>query len=183
MSEQEAVPQETPEQPVEAPAEQPVTQEPETAQEGAQAGSEEQDGGTEESGSTEDSSSTSEPEVVSDDNGQHVNMPDGSVVYTRAHPYPVSNSEWENYELTHSGDQLRYSLKPGDQGYSPLSDPSIPNSWLAKQVETQLASYGERVLLDQNARPSVTWDALQPGYEDALEAHAETGVGGGKIVE
>lgn len=122
-----------------------------------------------------------EPEVVNDADGQHVNLTDGTTVYTRSHPYPVTNSEWENYELTHSGDQARYSLKPGDLGYSPNSDPSIPNSWLAQQVTVQLASYAERVKLDPNARPSVTWEALQPGYQGALEDAIATGGGSGKV--
>lgn len=172
-----------------------VPETPETPQEGAQAGSEGMTSPTT-SEDTSDSSSASEtsvfestdssgtsaePEVVNDADGQHVNLADGTTVYTRPHPYPVSNHEWQAYELTHSGDQQRYSYKPGDKEYNPLSDPSIPNSWLAKQVETQLASYGERVKVDPNARPSVTWDALQPGYQGELADAIVTGGGDGKV--
>ena len=170
----EVQPEEVPAAPVETPESQPeAPAEPET------------DEGTEEAPETEEQPAEDAAglEVVNDGNGQHVNMPDGSTVYTRSHPYPVTNTEWENYELTHSGDQLRYSLKPGDEGYSALSDPSVPNSHLAQQVTVQLASFAERVKDDPEARPSVTWDALQPGWQGALEAHAETGVSSGKIVE
>lgn len=182
---------EVPQEPAAAPAENPAPEVPETPQEGAQAGSDGEEETTPDSssGSTttstensaETSTSSAEPEVVNDVNGQHVNMPDGTTVTTRTHPYPVTNSEWETYELTHSGDQLRYPYKPGDAGYNANSDPSVPNSWLAKQIEVQLASFGERVKTDPNARPSVTWDALQPGYQGDLAEAIQTGGGGGKV--
>lgn len=185
---------EAPAAPAPAPVETPAPEVPETPQEGAQAGSDGEEETTPVSSSDsttsapETSSGTSaeveapqEPEVVNDDNGQHVNMADGTTVYTRTHPYPVTNSEWEVYERTHSGDQARYALKPGDLGYNALSDPSVPNSWLAKQIEVQLSSFAERVKTDPNARPSVTWDALQPTYQGELSDAIATGGGSGKV--
>jgi hypothetical protein len=163
----EEAPAENPESQPEAVPADPETEEPEPEIEAAEEAPED----------------SAKPQILFDDAGQYVQMPDGSKVYTRPDNYPRSNTEWEKFEITHSGDQERYSLKPGDKGYNPLSDPSIPNSHLATQVAVQLSSFGERVQSDPNARPSVTWDALQPGWNGALEAHAETGVGGGKIVE
>lgn len=156
---------EVPQAPAEAPVESPAPEVPEAAPEEPETAEEE----------------AAEPKTVTDDNGQRVEMPDGSIVYTRSHGFPVSNSEWEVYERTHSGDQARYSLKPGDLGYNPLSDPSVPNSWLAKQIEVQMSSFAERVKTDPNARPSVTWDALQPTYQGELSDAILTGGGAGKV--
>lgn len=165
---------EAPQEPVEAPEEEPET---ETTEEGAQA----PEAPAEDEEEDPEAEAPTGPVVVNDDAGQHVVMPDGSVVHTRHDSYPRSNSEWEVYEVTHSGDQQRYSFKPGDKEYTPTSDPSVPDSWLAKQIETQLVSFPERVALDPAARPSPTWDALQPGYQGELAAAIETGGGGGKV--
>lgn len=121
------------------------------------------------------------PTVVNDDAGQHVVMPDGTEVTTRSHTYPVSNSEWENYELTHSGDQARYSFKPGDKEYSPYSDPSVPNSHLAQSVEREIQSFAERVLTDVEAKVSPMWHALQGIYQGELKQAIQTGGGSGKV--
>jgi hypothetical protein len=123
------------------------------------------------------------PEVVNDDNGQHVNMPDGSVVYTRHDSLPRSNAEQANFELTHSGDQLRYPYVPGDKEYSAYSDPAVPNSHLARMVETEIVSFGERVLSDPNAAVSTMWKALKGVFDGELKAAIQSGEGSGKIVE
>jgi hypothetical protein len=119
--------------------------------------------------------------VVNDADGQHVQMPDGSVVFTRSHPYPVSNHEWENYELTHSGDQERYSLRPGDRDYSPYSDPSVPNSHLAQMVEREIQGYGERVQSDPQTKVSAMWEGLQPVYRGQLANAIATGGGDSEV--
>lgn len=124
-----------------------------------------------------------QPEVVNDDSGQHVNMPDGSVVYTRHDSLPRSNAEQANFELTHSGDQLRYPYVPGDKEYSAYSDPAVPNSHLARMVETEIVSFGERVLSDPNAAVSTMWKALKGVFDGELKAAITTGEGSGKIVE
>lgn len=169
-----------------APESTPTTSEDaSTPQEGAQEDSSSNDS-TEKS--TEDSSEGSEekaaePEVVNDANGQHVNMPDGSVVTTRSHTFPVTNTEQAQYELTHSGDQLRYPYKPGDAAYNAYSDPVIPNSHLARQVETEIASFGERVLKDVEAKISPMWEGLKGIFDGELKQAIATGGGEGKIVE
>lgn len=121
------------------------------------------------------------PVVNNTADGQSVTMPDGSVVYTRSHPYPVSNSEWEDYERKHQGDQPRYPYVPGDREYSPYSDPTVPNSQLAQQIERELSSYAERVAQDPNTQVSYIWNALHGVYEGELDRAIATGGGSGKV--
>lgn len=123
----------------------------------------------------------SAPVVVNDDNGQHVVLADGTSVATRSHPYPISNTEWEKYELTHSGDQARYSLVPGDEHYSPYSDPSVPNSHLAQMVEREIQSFADRILHDAEAVVSPLWHGLQAVYQGELKQAIATGGGSGKV--
>lgn len=132
---------------------------------------------------TADEPSDVAPVVVNDGNGQHVDMPDGTTVTTRHHTYPVSNSEWEQYEKTHSGDQARYPYVPGDHEYSPYSDPHIPNTHMARLIESEIASYGERVLQDSEAAISPIWNAVKGIYEGLVEKLIETGGSSGKVVE
>lgn len=128
-----------------------------------------------------EAATASAPVVVNDDNGQHVVLADGSSVTTRSHAYPVSNTEWEKYELTHSGDQARYSLVPGDEHYSPYSDPSIPNSHLAQMVEREIQSFADRILHDAEAVVSPLWHGLQGVYQGELKQAIATGGGSGKV--
>lgn len=121
------------------------------------------------------------PQVVNDDNGQHVVMPDGSVITTRSHTYPVSNAEQEVYELTHSGDQERYKFVPGDKEYNAYSDPKLPNSQVAKWVEQEIISFAGRILDDPNARVSPIWDSFNQIYQGELAEAIETGGGSGKV--
>lgn len=121
------------------------------------------------------------PEVVNDGTGQHVDFPDGSTVYTRSHSFPVSNAEWEAYEVTHSGDQSRYPYTPGDKEYDPYSDPHVPNSHLARMVETQIVSYAERVKNDPDAVISPTWSSLRPDYDASLRNAIDGGMESGKV--
>lgn len=121
------------------------------------------------------------PTVVSDDSGVRVEFPDGRTVTTRQHPFPVSNSEWEKFELTHSGDQARYSYKPGDPEYSPYADPSVPNSQLAQQVEREIQGYAERVLVNPDTPVSSMWEGLQPVYQGQLEQAIATGGGDSEV--
>jgi hypothetical protein len=171
-------------EPVQEPAQQPVQapQDGGAPQEEAQAPS---DSGTDEPGSSEQTSAEEDepaaPEVVSDDSGQHVNMPDGTVVTTRSHTYPVSNAEQDVYEQTHSGDQLRYPYKPGDREYSPYSDPSVPDSRLSQMIEREIVSFADRVATDGKALISPIWSGLQPTYKAEIEAAVETGGGEGKV--
>jgi hypothetical protein len=120
---------------------------------------------------------------VNDDSGQHVVLPDGTKVYTRHDAFPRSNAEQATFELTHSGDQLRYPYKPGDKEYNAYSDPAVPNSHLARMVETEIVSYAERVLDDPNAAVSTMWNALKGVFDGQLAHAIETGEGSGKIVE
>jgi hypothetical protein len=124
-----------------------------------------------------------DPQVVNDDSGQHVVLPDGTKVYTRHDAFPRSNAEQATFELTHSGDQLRYPYKPGDKEYNAYSDPAVPNSHLARMVETEIVSYAERVLDDPNAAVSTMWNALKGVFDGQLAHAIETGEGSGKIVE
>lgn len=123
------------------------------------------------------------PQVVNDENGQRVIMPDGSTVYTRHDSLPRSNAEQATFELTHSGDQLRYPYVPGDKEYNAYSDPAVPNSHLARMVETEIVSFGERVLADPKAAVSTMWNALKGVFDGELKQAIETGEGSGKIVE
>ena len=123
----------------------------------------------------------SEPVVENGPNGQTVTMPDGTVVTTRSHPYPVSNSEQLVYERTHEGDQERYPYVPGDREYSPYSDPAVPNSHVAQTVEREIASFGERILLDAEAKVSPMWNALKGVFEGELDQAIASGGGSGKV--
>jgi hypothetical protein len=123
------------------------------------------------------------PQVVNDANGQHVVMPDGSKVYTRHSSLPVTNAEQAQFELTHSGDQLRYPYKPGDKEYSANSDPAIPDSHTARMVETEILSFAERVVQDASAQVSPMWNSFKGIFQSELERAIKTGVGDGKIVE
>lgn len=152
----------------------------ETPQEGAQSDSEPS---TSASPSETSSDEEAQPQVVNDDNGQHVVLPDGTKVYTRHDNLPRSNAEQATFELTHSGDQLRYPYKPGDKEYNAYSDPAVPNSHLARMVETEIVSYAERVLDDPKAAVSTMWNALKGVFDGQLAHAIETGEGSGKIVE
>lgn len=114
-------------------------------------------------------------------NSQTVTMPDGSVVTTRTHPYPISNKEWMEYERTHSGDQERYPWKPGDAQYSANADPSVPDSHAAQRVEREIQSYADRVKNEPGASISPMWDAFQPVYQGALEQAIKTGGGNSEV--
>lgn len=144
---------------------------PEDATEPA-AGEEE---GTEEEGD-------SGPVVETTPTGQTVTFPDGKVVHTRSSDAPVSNSEWRAYELTHQGDQLRYPYVPGDREYTPYSDPNVPNSHTAQQIEREIASYAERVVQDPNAEVSYMWNALHGVHVGELDTAIATGGGEGKAM-
>jgi hypothetical protein len=152
----------------------------ETPQEGAQSDSEPS---TSASPSETSSDEEAQPQVVNDDSGQHVVLPDGTKVYTRHDNLPRSNAEQATFELTHSGDQLRYPYKPGDKEYNAYSDPAVPNSHLARMVETEIVSYAERVLDDPKAAVSTMWNALKGVFDGQLAHAIETGEGSGKIVE
>lgn len=121
------------------------------------------------------------PVVSNNPDGQTVTFEDGTVVHTRAHGYPMTNREQEQYELTHQGDQLRYPYVPGDKEYTPYSDPSVPNSHIAQMIERDIASYAERVLTDPKARVSPQWDAFHGIYEGQLEQAIASGGGSGKV--
>lgn len=138
---------------------------------------------TESDPSSPDTGEEVQPQVVNDDSGQHVVLPDGTKVYTRHDAFPRSNAEQATFELTHSGDQLRYPYKPGDKEYNAYSDPAVPNSHLARMVETEIVSYAERVLDDPNAAVSTMWNALKGVFDGQLAHAIETGEGSGKIVE
>ena len=149
---------------------------------GEGAGTGEPDNGSHGAGDpAEDQEEASGPVVSNNPDSQTVTMPDGTVVYTRQHGYPISNNELQKYELTHQGDQLRYPYVPGDQGYNPYSDPKIPNSHSAQMVERDIASYAERVLTDKNARVSPMWDAFNGIYEGELDQAIASGGGSGKV--
>lgn len=132
---------------------------------------------------TDTAAAPATPTVVNDDSGQHVVMPDGTVVHTRHDNLPRSNAEQEAFELTHSGDQLRYPFKPGDKEYSAYSDPAIPNSHLARSVEQEIVSFAERVFQDPAAVVSPIWNALKGVFDGELKQAIETGQGSGNIVE
>jgi hypothetical protein len=132
--------------------------------------------------SDEDSTETA-PEVVNTADGQHVVMPDGKKVYTRHHAYPISNAEWAQYEKTHAGDQERYPYVPGDKEYSPHSDPHIPNSKLANDIEQEIASFASRVLKGPNAPVSRIWNAVRGIYDGEVDQLIRTGGSTGKVVE
>lgn len=169
---------ETPETDAAAPETEPTTEGAEKAPEDS---SEPEEGAEDTEGENAEEEAPSEPEVVNDDSGQHVVMPDGTVVTTRHHSYPIGNTEQEVWEQTHSGDQLRYPFKPGDQEYSPLSDPSVPDSHLSGRIEREIQSYADRVLTDSEAKVSPMWEGLQPTYKAELESAIETGGGEGKV--
>ena len=122
------------------------------------------------------------PVVDTSPSGQTVTFPDGRVVYTRSTDAPVSNAEWREYEKTHQGDQLRYQFVPGDKDYSPYSDPAVPNSHLARMVESEIAGYAERVALDPNTQVSYIWNALHGMHEGELDRAIATGGGSGKAM-
>jgi hypothetical protein len=196
-TEETAPAEEVPETAAEAPAQDAGTEETEApdeapvpdggaapaAEAGSEGGQPEEDAGgpAEDEVEASGDGDSSSPQVVNDGNGQHVVMPDGTVVVTRNHTYPVSNAEQAVYEETHSGDQLRYPWKPGDQEYSSYSDPSVPNSQASRWIETEIASYAERVLLDPDAKVSPIWEGLQPTYKSEIEDAIETGGGEGKV--
>lgn len=158
-------------------AERPEEQDPDI-----QTGNPPQDGSGDSEATEGDAEETpQEPVVENGPNGQTVTMPDGSVVTTRTHPFPVSNHEQENYELTHHGDQLRYPYKPGDAAYSPYSDPAVPDSRIARQIEQEIGNFGERVLQDVEAHVSPIWQGLKKVYDGELKQAIETGGGSGKV--
>lgn len=162
-----AAPDETPQEPSEDPegagGDQETGQDSDEATEAAQG---------------EEEASTG-PVVTNGPDGQTVTMPDGRVLTTRSHPYPVSNHEQEVFDLTHHGDQLRYPYVPGDPAYSPYSDPAVPNSHLAQRVESEIAGFGERVKQDPNASVSPMWDNLKGIERGEIEEAIETGISTG----
>lgn len=165
VTEEIPAPPEPPQHPVEDPKEGSEGEQPEGVSEEASG----------------DSEAAQEPIVTNGPNGQTVTLPDGRVVTTRAHPYPVSNSEQQSYEKTHHGDQLRYPYVPGDANYSPYSDPTVPNSHLAQRVEAEISGYGERVKQDPNAAVSPMWNALKGVADGTLENAIKTGVASGNV--
>lgn len=122
------------------------------------------------------------PVVETTPTGQTVTFSDGRVVHTRSSDAPVSNSEWQAYELTHQGDQLRYPYVPGDKEYTPYSDPNVPNSHLAQQIEREIASFAERVLQDPKAEVSYIWNALHGIHVSELDRAIATGGGSDKAM-
>lgn len=122
------------------------------------------------------------PVVNTTANGQTVTFPDGRVVHTRFTDAPMSNTEWQQYERTHQGDQPRYPYSPGDREYNPYSDPNVPNSQLAQRVEREIASFAERVLEDVNAAVSPIWNALHGLHESELDTAIATGGGSDKVM-
>lgn len=122
-----------------------------------------------------------QPQVVNDASGQHVLMPDGTVVTTRTHSFPVGNAEQEQYDLTHHGDQLRYPYVPGDAAYSPYSDPAVPDSHIARRVEAEIGNFGERVLADPEAKVSPMWEGLKSSSDAAIKNAIESGIESGKV--
>lgn len=139
------------------------------------------DGSEDPTEASEGEENPTEPFVTNGPGGQTVTMPDGRVITTRSHPYPVSNSELEKFELTHHGDQLRYPYVPGDPEYSPYSDPAVPNSHLAQRVESEIAGFGERVKQDSEAAISPMWNALKGVEQGEINAAIETGVSSGNV--
>lgn len=171
---------ETPEDSSETPESDAAAPEPETEPDGAYGIPQDP---TDPSAGEEEGTAEVEPGPVVSNNpdGQTVTMPDGKVIHTRSHGYPISNREEEVYELTHQGDQLRYPYVPGDQEYNPYSDPKIPNSHVAQMVERDIASYAERVMTNPEARVSPQWDAFNGIYEGELDQAIASGGGSGKV--
>jgi hypothetical protein len=130
---------------------------------------------------SEDEEAPDGPKVENGPNGQTVTMPDGTVVTTRNHPFPVSNYEQLLYDLTHHGDQLRYPYKPGDPEYSPYSDPAVPNSHIAQSIEREIAGYGTRVLENPETEISPMWTGLKRDFDATVKSAVESGVGGGRV--
>lgn len=166
---------ETPQSPAEAPEEVPPAPSAPDAPEDATEPTEDQEEGTAE----ED---PAKPVVNTTPDGQTVTFPDGRVVHTRFTDAPMSNTEWQQYEHTHQGDQLRYPYVPGDKEYSPYSDPSVLDSHLAQRVEREIASFAERVLEDAEAAISPMWNALHGLHESELDTAIATGGGQGKAM-
>lgn len=167
-----APPEETPQEPSVAPEEEPEQDE-------IGEGSEDPTEPTEPAEGAEEP--PAQPQVVNDASGQHVLMPDGTVVTTRTHSFPVGNAEQEQYDLTHHGDQLRYPYVPGDAAYSPYSDPAVPDSHIARRVEAEIGNFGERVLVDPEAKVSPMWEGLKVSSDAAIRSAIATGVESGKV--
>lgn len=177
----EEVPQ--PPAPPAAPDETLEHEEPETDEEAPEGAGGDQETGQDSEGATDptqgEEEAPAEPVVTNGPDGQTVTMPDGKVVTTRSHPYPVSNYEQEVFDLTHHGDQLRYPYVPGDPAYSAYSDPAVPNSHLAQRVTSEIAGFGERVKQDPNAAVSPMWNNLKGVEQGEIEEAIETGVSTG----
>jgi hypothetical protein len=124
----------------------------------------------------------SKPVVNTTAGGQTVTFPDGRVVHTRFTDAPMSNTEWQQYERTHQGDQPRYPYVPGDREYTPYSDPNVPNSQLAQRVEREIASFAERVLENAEAAVSPIWNALHGLHESELDTAIASGGGSDKVM-
>lgn len=165
-------------------------EDPETPQSPAEAPKEADSGSTTEvfpedvtePSEVQEEAAPADPVVVTTKDGQTVTMPDGRVVHTRSTDAPVSNSEWQAYELTHQGDQPRYAHVPGDEAYSPYSDPAVPNSHLAQMVEREIANFAERVAQDITAEVSPIWNSLKGIYKGELDAAIATGGGSDKVM-
>lgn len=153
-----------------------------TGDEGAEQETEEVPEDVQDPAADEDEAAPGGPVVETNPSGQTVTFPDGRVVHTRSSDAPVSNGEWQAYEHTHQGDQLRYSYKPGDKEYSPYSDPSVPNSHTAQQIEREIASFAERALQNPEAEVSYMWNALRGMHEGALDRAIATGGGSDKVM-
>lgn len=189
MSDEVEVPSTPPVEAVPPPPAPPET--PETPQTDS-AGTEDISGDQDAEGVPEDATGATEgqeeaaaaaPVVETTASGQTVTFPDsGRVVHTRSGDYPVSNAEWAEYELTHQGDQPRYASVPGDKDYSPYSDPNVPNSHLAQQVESEIAGYAERVLTNPDAEVSYIWNALHGVHVGELDTAIASGGGSGKAM-
>lgn len=182
MSDETEVPNTPPVEEVPLPPEPPEEPAADVEDEGTGKETEEGSEDATAAGEGQEEAAPADPVVETTPTGQTVTFPDGRVVHTRSSDAPVSNAEWQAYELTHQGDQLRYPYVPGDQGYTPYSDPSVPDSRLAQQIEREIGSFAERVLKDPAAEISYLWNALQGNHQGELDRAIATGGGSDKVM-
>jgi hypothetical protein len=160
-----------------------TTETPDSASTAVSGASADDDTETTSEDSTEAPEAAPTATVVNTADGQYVEKPDGTKVYTRHHTYPISNGEWAKYEKTHAGDQARYAYVPGDKEYDPYSDPHVPNSKTAQDITSEIASYATRVLKNPEAEVSNIWNQVRGVYDGALENFIKNGAASGKVVE
>ena len=86
------------------------------------------------------------PTVVNTADGQHVVMPDGTQVYTRNHPYPVSNSEWAlSLRRPTPGIRLVIPMFLATRNTMPFPTRMFRTVSMAQNiVMSEIASFGER---------------------------------------